>query len=412
MTLELAVEDAIEAAAPEVTAIEVESAAPRTAAEPLIPVTRCAPGSTRPRTPAPAARGTPLPELAGLASGEADGVAVGGHRAVRLPGRRGPVRLPRPCARCAGSLAGAPWPAARRRGRRRGAALPAAAAPTTTYAGRARASTTPTCTSTRCPLLVDGGDRLASRCPPRWAHDTPPSRLAAGDAAPDQQQPSAAGAPGSAARCAPQPIADEHQHVVDLESRSLMCTCRPCYLLFTDEQAELRYRAVPDRYLSFPGFVLGQARLGRAADPGRAGVPVPQHGAGPGRRVLPEPGRRHRVRAAAGGVGPHRGGQPRRCALLLPDVEALLVRGDRPRADADFSCHLVPIDACYELVGRMRMTWRGFDGGQEARAAIDEFFAMVERAQPCRRRRRGAMSELDVHGRSTSSPSRTPPRRS
>ena len=43
----------------------------------------------------------------------------------------------------------------------------------------------------------------------------------------------------------------------------------------------------------------------------------------------------------------------------------------------------MPIDACYELVGRMRMTWRGFDGGQEARAALAEFFETVEqRSKP------------------------------
>ena len=54
-----------------------------------------------------------------------------------------------------------------------------------------------------------------------------------------------------------EPISEAHQHVVNLESRALMCTCRACYLLFADEDAELRYRAVPDRYLSFPDFVLG-----------------------------------------------------------------------------------------------------------------------------------------------------------
>ena len=53
-----------------------------------------------------------------------------------------------------------------------------------------------------------------------------------------------------------EPIGEQHQHVVDLVGRGLMCTCRPCYLLFTAEDAELRYRAVPDRYLSFPGFAL------------------------------------------------------------------------------------------------------------------------------------------------------------
>ena len=54
-----------------------------------------------------------------------------------------------------------------------------------------------------------------------------------------------------------EPIAEQHQHVVDVESRGLLCTCRPCYLLFTDSTAWLRYRAVPDRYHSFPDFQLG-----------------------------------------------------------------------------------------------------------------------------------------------------------
>ena len=70
-------------------------------------------------------------------------------------------------------------------------------------------------------------------------------------------------------RTAPQPagercemcseqIGDEHSHVVNVEGRQLMCVCRGCYLLFTDPQAKLRYRAVPDRYLSFPEFGLGR----------------------------------------------------------------------------------------------------------------------------------------------------------
>jgi hypothetical protein len=43
----------------------------------------------------------------------------------------------------------------------------------------------------------------------------------------------------------------------------------------------------------------------------------------------------------------------------------------------------VPIDTCYELVGRLRMLWRGFDGGQEAHEALNEFFERVKaRARP------------------------------
>src|ERR1700712_701338 len=43
-----------------------------------------------------------------------------------------------------------------------------------------------------------------------------------------------------------------HAHVVDVGQRRLMCTCRPCALLFTADGATLAYRTVPDRYLALP----------------------------------------------------------------------------------------------------------------------------------------------------------------
>jgi hypothetical protein len=176
------------------------------------------------------------------------------------------------------------------------------------------------------------------------------------------------------------PVEEGHQHVVDVLGRGLLCTCRPCYLLFTDQQAEMRYRAVPDRYLAFPGFRLdrsdwddlqipvGLAFLFRnsAQDRVVAFYPGP---AGATESELPLAAW-ERILAANPGL-----------ATVLPDVEALLLRGT-PRDDG-LSCHVVPIDACYELVGRMRQTWRGFDGGQEARAALDAFFAQVDdRSRP------------------------------
>jgi hypothetical protein len=58
---------------------------------------------------------------------------------------------------------------------------------------------------------------------------------------------------------------------------------------------------------------------------------------------------------------------------IEPDVEALLVRRTRDASEL----FIVPIDACYELAGRVRMHWRGFGGGEETRNAIDAFFAML-----------------------------------
>jgi hypothetical protein len=65
-----------------------------------------------------------------------------------------------------------------------------------------------------------------------------------------------------------------------------------------------------------------------------------------------------------------------RVDMLADDTEALLVRV--PDADAEPpDCHLLPIDACYEFVGRLRLLWRGFDGGRDVRTYIDEFFGAI-----------------------------------
>ena len=67
-------------------------------------------------------------------------------------------------------------------------------------------------------------------------------------------------------------------------------------------------------------------------------------------------------------------------AAVEPDVEALLVAGD---GHGRFDCWLVPVSACYELVGRVKRCWRGFDGGETAWAEIDAFFGRVrERSEP------------------------------
>jgi hypothetical protein len=68
---------------------------------------------------------------------------------------------------------------------------------------------------------------------------------------------------------------------------------------------------------------------------------------------------------------------------MQPDVEAFLVRAAGDRCERDTQCYIVPIDACYELVGHLRMLWRGFDGGSEANRKLDDFFRVIRyRARP------------------------------
>jgi hypothetical protein len=176
------------------------------------------------------------------------------------------------------------------------------------------------------------------------------------------------------------PVAEDHQHVVDVQSRSLMCACRPCYLLFTDHEADLRYRAVPDRYLSFPGFRLDQSDWDDLQIPVALAFLFRNTVQGRVVAFYPSPAGATESELSLEAWDRVLGANPQ-LGTLLPDVEALLIRGGREQDG--FSCHVVPIDACYELVGRMRMTWRGFDGGQEARAALEEFFAHVDqRSRP------------------------------
>jgi Family of unknown function (DUF5947) len=174
-------------------------------------------------------------------------------------------------------------------------------------------------------------------------------------------------------------IADEHQHVVNVAGRQLMCVCRACYLLFTDSTAELRYRSVPDRYLAFPGFALDRRAWEALQIP--VGVAFFFTNSELGRTVAFYPG-------PAGATESELDldtwnalhGADSRIDLLTDDVEALLVRVPEdpdPGDAAQPQTYLVPIDACYEFVGRLRMLWRGFDGGQEARQYIDGFFEHI-----------------------------------
>jgi hypothetical protein len=171
-----------------------------------------------------------------------------------------------------------------------------------------------------------------------------------------------------------EPISSEHPHVVNLQSRALMCTCRGCYLLFTAEDAQLHYRAVPDRYLSFPGFALDARSYDELEIP--VSLAFLFHSSVLARTVAFYPGPAGATESELPLDAWERivDANPE-LRVLRADVEALLVRGDS-RGDS-FRCYLVPIDACYALVGRLRQVWRGFDGGSEAQQAMDDFFAEV-----------------------------------
>ena len=181
--------------------------------------------------------------------------------------------------------------------------------------------------------------------------------------------------PGERCEMCAEAISPEHRHVVDITERTLKCLCQPCLLLFSeDAAAKGRYRQVPTRYEALGGDGIDDASWDALAIP--VSLAFFFHNSSQGRAVAFYPG----PAGATESLLPLDAWQAvldrnPDFAATAPDVEAVMIR--RSRDAATIECFIVPIDACYELVGRLRMNWNGFDGGSEAHAEIEEFFARV-----------------------------------
>jgi hypothetical protein len=168
-------------------------------------------------------------------------------------------------------------------------------------------------------------------------------------------------------------IPAEHGHVADLHNASLLCACRACYLLFTPVEAGRgRYRAVPDRYLSDQEHPLAFGEWEELEIPVGLAFFLRSSARDEVAAFYPSPAGATECRLDLTAWARVAAGHPLLTAME-PDVEAILIA----KHDDRIEHFLVPIDACYELAGRMRLTWRGFDGGAEARQSIDEFLSTV-----------------------------------
>lgn len=168
-----------------------------------------------------------------------------------------------------------------------------------------------------------------------------------------------------------------HGHLADLDTSRLMCTCRACHLLFTRPEAGRgRYAAVPDRYLTDPGHPFGAHELDELEIPVGLAFFLRSSRRGEITGFYPSPAGATQCRLDLTAWERLAAAHP----LLReaePDVEAVLLSSERR------DCFLVPVDACYELAGRIRLHWRGFDGGAQARQAIASFLESVRaRARP------------------------------
>jgi hypothetical protein len=180
------------------------------------------------------------------------------------------------------------------------------------------------------------------------------------------------------------PIEERHRHVVDLAERRLLCTCAGCALLFASTASVMgRYRAVPMRVRCDPGWTFAESDLQALGVPVGLAFFFRPSSSGQWTAVFPSPA--GPTEAEISDEAWSRMATDNDLLLgIEDDVEALLVLR---RREARSVALVVPIDACYELTAILKTHWRGIDGGDAVRTAIDEFFdQLVARAEPIRTR--------------------------
>lgn len=166
-------------------------------------------------------------------------------------------------------------------------------------------------------------------------------------------------------------LAPTHRHLLEMASRQVACACDPCALRFQDVVAG-RFMLIPRDPRALPDFQMSEAQWEELALPislafflrhtdsekVTALYPSP---AGATESLLP-------LTAWSALVE-----QNPVLRTLAPAVEALLVN----RTGATRAYYLTPLDACYELVGLVRLHWRGFSGGDEVWREIEQFFTRL-----------------------------------
>ncbi len=181
-------------------------------------------------------------------------------------------------------------------------------------------------------------------------------------------------APGERCDYCAVPLPEEHGHLIDMQGRRIMCSCRPCYLVFEPQgAAQGRYKAVPTRYAELAEFALDDAAWERLQIP--IGLAFFFFNSAENRTIALYPGPAGATEsqldlAAWSGIA----AENPLLATLEADVEAVLLL----RRNGTTRAFVVPIDAAYRLVGIIRTSWKGFDGGEDAWGKIDAYFAELQ----------------------------------
>jgi hypothetical protein len=167
-------------------------------------------------------------------------------------------------------------------------------------------------------------------------------------------------------------LSARHPHLLQRDSRQIICSCDACAILFCGQETA-RFLRIPRRIERLDQLAIDPLAWDAMMLPINLVFFVRQVD-GATQAFYPSPAGAMSSLVEMPNLQALFPDQP---AIngLAPEVEALLVNriGDKT------SSFIVPIDACYRLVGTIRTHWRGLSGGHDVWQAIADFFAELDR---------------------------------
>ncbi len=168
----------------------------------------------------------------------------------------------------------------------------------------------------------------------------------------------------------------EHPHLIDLAQRRLHCACDACAMLFSS-RAGTKYRRVPRDTKLLSNFQISDAEWDSLLIPINLAFFFQNSGDSRVCTLYPSPAGATESLLSLEAWTSIVENNPI-LKQMEPDVEALLVnRVGLARGVAPAEYYIVPIDACYKLVGLIRIHWRGLSGGTEVWEEIGDFFTQL-----------------------------------
>lgn len=166
------------------------------------------------------------------------------------------------------------------------------------------------------------------------------------------------------------PLGSTHRHVLEVANRKIVCACDPCALRF--ENVIGRWNLIPRDARRLADFQLTDGQWEGFGLPIKLAFFFRSTPAGKIVAMYPSPGGATEALLPLGNWEEVTAANPV-LTSMQSDVEALLAN----RLNGTQEYYLAPIDVCFELVGLIRLHWRGFSGGDKVWRKLENFFARL-----------------------------------